>query len=282
MRELSRYRKNRRFYAGRRKKSGILISGEDYVIKYRRNSPEGKICDHVSEYLGSHILDMLGVVTQDTWLATCRGEEVVLCKDFTSQEENFISFDQLGEYFLDIKGEPVQYEYEQIMEVLTMFLGYSTAKEIINTFWDMVVIDAFVANGERGGRSWGLLKKGDQYSPAPVLGNDSCLFPDVVTDEQCREILASKEEMQRRIFDIPIPKIQHKGRAHSYYDIISGHHFRDCDRALWRMIQKIDFEAVNYLVESVAFTSNIRKKFLITILEERYKNLLLRPFEKRM
>lgn len=282
MRELSRYRKNGRFYAGRRKKDGLLINGENYVIKYRRNLSGRVVCDHVSEYLGSHIFDMLGVITQDTWLGTCQGEEVVLCKDFTSKEETFISFDQLGEYFMDITGKPVQYEYEQIIEALTMFLGLSAAKVIINTFWDMVVIDAFVANGERDGSSWGILKKGDWYSPAPVLGSDSCLFPDVVTDEQCREILASKEEMQRRIFDIPIPKIQHKGRARSYFDIISGHHFRECDRALWRMIQKIDFAAVNYLVESVAFTSSIRKKFLITILEERYKNLLLRPFEKRM
>ena len=146
----------------------------------------------------------------------------------------------------------------------------------------MVVIDAFLANGERDGSSWGILEKGDQYLPAPVLGNDSCLFPEVVTDEQCREILASKEEMERRIFDMPVPKLLYKGRAHSYYDIISGHYFSDCDRALWRIIQKMDFTAVNYLVESVAFTSSTRKKFLMRILEERYKNLLLKPFEKRM
>lgn len=282
MRELSRYRRNRHFFAGRRKKIGIVISGEDYVIKYRRNLPGGLVCDHVSEYLGSHILDMLGVMTQDTWLGTCREEEVVLCKDFISENESFLSFAQLGEYFLDITGKPVPYEYDHIMEVLTKFLGMSTAKIIIKTFWDMVVIDALVANGERDGSSWGLLKKGDLYYPAPVLGNDSCLFPDVVTDEQCREILASKEEMERRIFDMPVPKIQYKGKEHSYYDIISGHHFRECDRALWRIIRKIDFAAVNYLVESVAFTSSIRKKFLMTMLEERYKNLLLKPFEKRM
>lgn len=282
MRELSRCRKNRRFYAGRRKKSGILISGEDYIIKYRRKSAGGAVCDHVSEYLGSHIFDMLGVTAQDTWLGKCRDEEVVLCKDFISEKESFLSFAQLGEYFLDITGRVVLYEYDQIMEVLIKFLGVSAAKVIIKTFWDMIVIDAFVANGERDGSSWGLLKKGGLYSPAPILGNDSCLFPDVVTDEQCREILESKEEMERRIFDIPVPKIRYKGKAHSYYDIISGHYFRDCDRALWRIIQKIDFAAVNYLVESVAFTSKIRKKFLITILEERYKNLLLKPFEKRM
>ncbi len=84
---------------------------------------------------------------------------------------------------------------------------------------------AFVANGERGGRSWGLLKKGRPVFPCSCSqGNDSCLFPDVVTDETVPgEILASKREMQRRrIFDIPIPKDPtYKGRAHSYYDIIS-------------------------------------------------------------
>lgn len=282
MRELSRYQKNGCFYTGRRKKTGILISGENYVVKYRRHSPEGAVCDHVSEYLGSHIFDMLGVSTQDTWLGTCRGEEVVLCKDFSYEAARFLSFDQLGEYFLDLTGRTVLYEYDQIIEVLTRIPGISAAKVIINTFWDMVVIDAFLANGERDGSSWGILEKGDQYLPAPVLGNDSCLFPEVVTDEQCREILASKEEMERRIFDMPVPKFLYKGRAHSYYDIISGHYFSDCDRALWRIIQKMDFTAVNYLVESVAFTSSTRKKFLMRILEERYKNLLLKPFEKRM
>lgn len=282
MRELSRYRKNRRFYAGRRKKTGILIRDENYLIKYRRRLPEGAVCDHVSEYLGSHIFDMLGVSTQDTWLGKYRGEEVVLCRDFTSDEAVFLSFDQLGEYFTDLTDRPVLYEYDQIMEVLNRIFDISTAKVMINTFWDMVVIDAFVANGERDGSSWGFLKKGEQYSPAPVLGSDSCLFPEVVTDGQCREILASKEEMERRIFEMPVPKLLYKGRVHSYYDMISGHYFKECDKALWRMIQKIDFAAVNYLVESVAFTSSIRKKFLMTVLEERYKNLLLKPFEKRM
>lgn len=282
MRELSRCQENRCFYGGKRKKEGIHISGENYVIKYQGSSPGGALCDHVSEYLGSHIFDILGIMTQDTWLGKRRGEEVVLCRDFIIENECFVSFDQMGEYYVDVTGRTLLYEYEQIMEVLSVFLGRPAEKDIEKTFWDMVVIDALLANGERDGSSWGLLKKGGQYFLAPILGNDSCLFPEVVTDEQCREILASREQMEHRIYDIPVPKFQHRGKGYSYYDIISGHYFRGCDRAVWRMIQKIDFAAVNYLVESVAFTSSIRKKFLQTILEERYINLLLKPFEMRM
>ena len=106
------------------------------------NSLGGKICDHASEYLGSHILD--AGVAQDTWLATWRGRRSVACaKTFTSQEErlHFI-LTSWGEYFLDIKGEPVQYEYmKQIMEgAQPCFLAIPQQKEIINTFGYMVVI----------------------------------------------------------------------------------------------------------------------------------------------
>ncbi len=58
-----------RFYTGVERKRGILINGEYYIIKFRKNSPEGPTYNHISEYLGCHIFAMTGILTQATWLS---------------------------------------------------------------------------------------------------------------------------------------------------------------------------------------------------------------------
>lgn len=52
-------------YGGSERKLSILIPNEaghkcDYMLKFQKNTPFGKINNHLSEFIGSHIFEMLG------------------------------------------------------------------------------------------------------------------------------------------------------------------------------------------------------------------------------
>lgn len=275
--DFSRCHDSGRFYTGAERKKGILLNGENYIIKFRKNSLTGLTYNHVSEYLGCHIFSMAGILTQETWLGTYQGEEVVLMKDFTSEEDVFVPFNDVGDSSLDMDKERFQYSYSDIMEMLELNRKLTHVEETIDAFWDMFILDAFLGNFDRHGSNWGFLKCGDRYRMAPVFDNGSCLFPKLVTDAQCQEVMDSEAEMERRVYQFPTSQILLRGRKSSYYDVIASHEFAACDAALKRMADKIDLPSVYDLIESVDGMSVCRKSFLCRMLHMRFEKLLKEP-----
>lgn len=278
MRDFSRCQLSTKYYTGAERKLGIVIKNENYIMKFRRNSPHGLTYNHVSEYVGSHIFELAGIETQQTWLGVYQGEDVVVLKDFTGERDVFVPFNDVGDSSLDMDRERVQYEYEDIMAMLEANVKLTQVEETIDTFWDMFILDALIGNFDRHGSNWGFLKKQNTYRLAPVFDNGSCLFPKIVTDRQCEEIMNSSEEREKRVFLFPTSQIKLDGKKSSYYDVIASHRFSACDQALERVVKKLDFAAVLTVVNELDVMSDIRKKFLNVMLEERYEKLLLQPY----
>lgn len=278
--DFSRCRDSGRFYTGAERKKGILLKGENYIIKFRKYSPAGPSYNHVSEYLGCHIFAMAGILTQQTWLGTYQGEDVVVMKDFTSENDIFVPFNDVGDSSLDVDKERFQYSYSDIMDMLEANRKLTHVEETIDAFWDMFVMDAFLGNFDRHGSNWGFLKCGDRYRMAPVFDNGSCLFPKLVTDEQCREVMDSEEEMEKRVFQFPTSQIQLRGRKSSYYDVIASHEFASCDAALERMTRRIQLPAICECVNGIEGMSKIRKEFLCRMLGMRFEKLLQEPWKE--
>ena len=82
MLDYSKYESGDRYYCGAEKKKSLLIDGKYYFAKFQKNSREGLRFNHVSEYLGSHIFNMLGCEAQETFLGKYMDENVVIIKDF--------------------------------------------------------------------------------------------------------------------------------------------------------------------------------------------------------
>lgn len=283
---------SQKYYGGSGRKKGIRIDGENYIIKFRKNTKDGKAYNHVSEYLGSHIFELLGCVAQDTWLGMYQGEEIVLMKDFVAEEAVFVPFCDIREQALDICGGFPEPDCEETGNLFSgnefpgnLFQKFEESKrlgEIRETFWDMFIIDALLGNSDRKENSWGFIERAGGYDLAPVFNNDACLFSGIISDEQCREILASDLKMEQLIFETRTSQIRMDREECSFFEIISSHRFRECDRAIWRIIKKMDFVMIDILVRTVDMLSDIKKQFVLTILEERYKRLLLEPFERTM
>ena len=91
------------FYGGRAgQKEGILIEGEPWIAKYPRTTRDlaGKhlpsyTSSPVSEYLGSHIYELLGIPVHETMLGYRAGKIVCACRDFTFPNARLFEFKEI-------------------------------------------------------------------------------------------------------------------------------------------------------------------------------------------
>ena len=273
--DYSKYPIGNRYYSGAERKKSIIINGNPYIIKFQKNSREGLRFNHVSEYIGSHIFSMLGIETQETFLGTYYGENVVVIKDFLSKGEVFVPFNGVGDSSLEHDKEKYQYTYNDIEDMLNENVKLTNVLKTIELFWDMFIVDALIANFDRHGSNWGFIKKDNIYRISPVFDNGSCLFPPLNSDELILDVLNIQTEIDRRIFQFPTSQIKHNGKKSSYYEIISSLEFPHCNDALKRINDKIDLDRIDSLVDSIESTSDIRKEFYKIILKKRYERIIL-------
>jgi len=278
--DYSKYRENGRFYSGSEHKIGITIEGKDWILKFQKSSEIGPLMNHLSEYIGSHIFQMIGLPTQNTALGTYKGADVVAMEDFTGNGFLFVPFNDVGDSTLEEDKERFHYSYEDIMAMLEENKKLTDVEETILIFWEMYLVDALIGNFDRHGGNWGFLKKDNKYTLASIFDNGSCLFPRLNTDAACQAVLDDPAEIERRTLVFPTSQIRLGNRKSSYYDVISSLRFPECNRALRGIFPKIDLEKIDSFFDSIVECSPTRKQFYKTILKERYEKLLKEPYEK--
>ncbi len=282
MKDYSRYPDGNRYYSGAERKKSILINEKPYLVKFQKNSREGLRFNHISEYLGSNIFTLLGIETQETFLGTYKSENVVVIQDFLGEDEVFVPFNGVGDSSLEQDKEKYQYSYEDIIEMLQDNVKLTDVEQTIDLFWDMFIIDALIANFDRHGSNWGFIKKDNKYRLSPIFDNGSSLFPQLNTDEKIEAVLDNQEEIDMRIYKFPTLQVKYKGKKSSYYEIISSLEFEECNNALVRIVERIDFKKINKLIDSMENISKKRNEFYKTILEQRYEKILLKSYNELM
>lgn len=278
--DYSKYPDGGRFYSGAERKKSILINGNAYLVKFQKNSRDGLRFNHVSEFLGSHIFSMLGIETQETQLGTFGNENVVVIKDFLSEDEVFVPFNGIGDSSLEQDKEKYQYSYEDIIKMLKENIKLTDVEQTIDLFWDMFIVDALIANFDRHGSNWGFIKMDNKYRLSPIFDNGSSLFPQLNTDEKIQTVLNDQEEIEQRIYKFPTSQVKYQGKKSSYYDIISSLAFEECNNALVRITERVDLNKINKLIESIENISDLRREFYKTILKERFEIILLESYNK--
>lgn len=278
--DYSKYPDGGRFYSGAERKKPILINGNAYIVKFQKNSRDGLRFNHVSEFLGSHIFSMLGIETQETQIGTFGNENVVVIKDFLSEDEVFVPFNGIGDSSLEQDKEKYQYSYEDIIKMLKDNMKLTDVEQTIDLFWDMFIVDALIANFDRHGSKWGFIKKDNKYRLSPIFDNGSSLFPQLNTDEKIQAVLNDQEEIEQRIYKFPTSQVKYQGKKSSYYDIISSLAFEECNNALVRITDRVDLNKINKLIDSIENISDLRREFYKTILKERFEIILLESYSK--
>ena len=263
-------------------KIAVIYEGEQYMLKFppppKRNREMSYMNSCISEYLGCHIFEAVGIPVQKTMLGIYRsnGKEkvVVACKDFTDYDTVLQDFASLKNTLIDSGHDGYGTELSELTEAMET-QTFVDPTELKKRFWDMFIVDAFIGNWDRHNGNWGFLynKRTDEVTIAPVYDCGSCLYPQA--DEGIMQrTLTDPAEMDFRIFEIPLSGIRLDGEKIRYFDFISSLKNKDCNEALKRIVPRIDMKKIFELVDETPFISDLQKQFYCTMLSERKEKIL--------
>lgn len=279
-------------YAGANgKKIGIEYNGEQYMLKF---PPSGQAkrtelsytnsC--LSEHIASSIFNMVGINAQKTILGTYdvsgKTKVVCACKDFTADGSRLYDFCSIKNTVIDSGHNGTGTELEDIWETIEK-QQFVDPVELLEHFWDVFVIDAFLGNFDRHNGNWGFL-----YNPvtqtasiAPVYDCGSCLLPQA-DDNVMRNVLANENELHARVFTFPSSAIKHNGSKINYYNFLNAAENEDCNTAVLRMVPQIDMDAIHAFIDEVPFLTDLQRTFYKTYLDARYDLILMPVYDELM
>lgn len=198
-------------------KDGILYNDEPWIIKFPKSTKfmqtdaVSYVSSPLSEYIGSHIYQILGYDTHETKLGIRRGKIVVGCRDFR----------KIGTALWEIKSIK-NAANEQLAEKLEQELHHSSTGDRVNLnemilhlkynpilqqtkgaserFWDMAVVDVLIDNSDRNNGNWGILRDENTNTSclAPVYDNGNA-FTSKASDEQLAAYLRETDLTDRLI-----------------------------------------------------------------------------------
>ena len=88
------------------------------------------------------------------------------------------------------------------------------------------------------------------------------------------EVLKNSDELKFRVFEIPTSAIMLDGKKIRYFDFISSMQNEDCNKAVRRIIPKIDMESIKEIIQETPYLSELQKNFYFTILIEKKQRIL--------
>lgn len=278
--DFTNYKLSKKFYGGSEKKIGIVFGDSLFMLKFQKKTPFGLRNNTISEYLGSHIYQMLGFTCHDTFLGIYKGENVVACKDFMTNGYQFVPFNDVGESTIEEDKEEYQYTYDDIVELLQANKKLTNVEETVSSFFEMYIVDALIGNFDRHGANWGFLKKDNQYSLAPVFDNGSCLFPNLNDEDEMLKIINDEEQIDLRVYKFPTSQIKLNNNKSSYFEVISSLQFEEINKALIKIYPMINLEKIFDLIDDIDVISDIHKTFYKTMIKNRYEKIIKYSYMK--
>lgn len=280
--------RNKTYAGANGSKLSVIYNGEQYMLKFPPHPSRAKDMSYsngcVSEYIGCHIFESIGIPVQKTLLGTYtkNGKEriVVACKDFTATGLVLQNFASLKNTIIDSVHNGYGTELDDILKTLEEQTVID-AKKLSDWFWDVFIVDALIGNWDRHNGNWGFLynNETDEVTLAPVYDCGSCLYPQA--DETIMQnTLEDEAEMNLRIFNIPLSGIKMNGQKIRYFDFISSLEYEACNDALKRILPKIDMEKINKIINETPFITELQKRFYKTMLKERKERILDFSYQK--
>ncbi len=203
-------------YGGRAgEKKGIIYENGFWFLKFPKTTAGMDVeniisytTSPLSEYIGSHIFEILGYEVHKTILGVCLDGEkykvVCACKDFIDDEKDqiLIPYTALrNDTNPVLNGRDFTPTSASSINEIIYQLKYNTALSSINNasqiFWDVLIIDLLINNNDRNEDNWGVIKnkKTGEYKMAPVYdcGNS---FNSKASEEKIGIILNNSERLK--------------------------------------------------------------------------------------
>ena len=280
--------RNKTYAGANGSKISVLYNNELYMLKFPAIPAINKDMSYangcISEYLGCHIFESVGIPVQKTLLGTytINGKEkiVVACKDFTTNGLVLQDFASLKNTIIDSAHNGYGTELSDIEKTLEEQTAIEPQK-LIEWFWDMFIVDALIGNWDRHNGNWGFLynTETDEISLAPIYDCGSCLFPQA-DEEIMKKTLEDPAEREIRVFERPLSGIKINGQKIQYFKFISSLENSSCNKALERILPKINMDKINRIIDEPPIISDLQKEFYKTMLWERKERILDFSYQK--
>lgn len=285
-------------------KDGILIDGEFWFIKYpkttRGMSEKARKISYttspLSEYLGSHIYEILGFEVHKTLLGVKKEKVVVACKDFcvirgglseirTIKNAYSEELLEMQETFSESKsGDRVN--LDELLFHLEENRRLRDIPGLQEHFWNMAVVDILIDNNDRNNGNWGLVFNGQTYKIAPVYDNGNA-FSNKTPDEQIRKHMES-DQLEKNILGAAVTAYESDGHIMSSQKFVSKA-YPGLKDAVKRIVPVVDthMKEIMSLIDSVPETwkgipvcSEIRKEFYKQGIQIRYDRILKPAYDE--
>ncbi len=279
-------------YAGANgKKIGIEYEGEQYMLKFppsgmakRTELSYTNSC--LSEHIASSIFNMVGIHAQKTILGTYdiagKTKIVCACKDFTADGSRLYDFCSIKNTVIDSGHNGTGTDLDDVLETIEKQQFVNPA-ELLDHFWNVFIIDAFLGNFDRHNGNWGFLYNTmtQTASIAPVFDCGSCLLPQA-DEKVMRAVLENENELHARIFRFPTSAIKYNDQKINYYNFLIAAQNSDCNAALLRMVPHIGMEAICTFINGTPYLTDLQRDFYKTYLNARFDLMIVPAYKQAL
>jgi hypothetical protein len=294
-------------------KDAVIYRDEAWMLKYPKTTRDlndqqiSYTTSPLSEYLGSMIYGLLGIPVHETLLGIKRNKIVVACRDFTRKYNDGRDLGIFGLWmtkrlipFHDIKNSFMSGNLESysgsgsetlLGEVLDTIMGQDDLKKIpgvLERFWDMFVIDAFIGNNDRNNGNWGILidQRTGEATLAPVYDNGNAFF-NKRSLAQMEKRMGDRAAMRDDAYLTPLCAYKYSGldnegiKINPFAYIKRGEN-ADCNSAVRRFVKTADMSKIEAFIDGIPETAGnlavmpgTQKEFYKDILRIRLNEALI-------
>lgn len=266
-----------------KKKIIITYNNQNYIIKTSKffidlnNKHIKQTFNPIAEHIGCQIYNSVGIQAQKTILGFYqkKSEEkriVVACQNFLTENTSFKELQNIID--LNINNPT---DIEEINECLKNNNLIIDNKYLIEYFWDMFIIDALINIEDRGINNWGFLynTKTSQITFSPIFDCENCFFSFRLEEKKYKEILSNNANLNYYIFQFFKKSfLTISGTPLNYFTFISSLKNEECNKALKRVVPKINLQKINMIIDNIDFLTEYEKNFYKIIIQKR-KELFL-------
>lgn len=271
------------------KKIAVEYNGDVYMLKFppsADNKPTELSYTNscISEYIASHIFNMLGIRCHETILGTFKisGKEKIVCacKDFTADGKELFDFCSIKNTVIDSEHGGTGTELADLLETIEK-QEYVSPQILTEHFWNVFVVDSLLGNFDRHNGNWGFLydRNTEKAEIAPVYDCGSCLLPQA-DENTMKKVLENETELESRVYRFPTSALKLNNVKINYYEFLMNTDNADCKDAVERIVPRIDIDEIKEFIDTVPYITDMQKEFYKTYITARYEKIIAPVYEQ--
>lgn len=260
-------------------KIAVRLNGRVYMLK-RQQSLRGRNMrnvdisyanDCVSEYIGSHVYELLDFPVHETILGKYCDRLCVLCSDDVWPSKITEFREIRNSIMVEDSTQPssgMSTDLDDIMYIIES-ARFIDRDKCLQRFWDMFAVDSVIGNCDRNNGNWGFVLDGNSYVLYEIYDCGGCL-----NNKKSDEQLANMTEAQ---FEQMAVKYAFNYTYHGHHVKPFGYMESSMNPFLQRVVDRVcelEQQELYWLVSSVSpIISDVRIEYYMRIMTRRLEEL---------